>query len=325
MSLAPYIRILGRGPGRSRSLTLEEAREAMQIMLSGDAAPEAVGALLMLMRYHGENAAEVAGFAEALDAALGPWRDLPVDLSWPSYSAGRTRLAPWFLLSARLVAASGRKVLLHGWNSHQSKGAAPRPALASLGIPFAETPEAVAQALDRNGIAYLPAETLHAPALRLLKLRDVLGLRSCLSTVFRMLNPGHAPAMVQGVFHPPYRNLQSDAAALLGQPQLGVVKGGGGEFERHPGKAVTLMGLRDGTGFETRLAPLINDTRRLHDPDIPTPGPDDLWSGAAQDEFATQCVIGTAAMALVTCGLTPTDAHEEATSLWADRHQALAA
>jgi len=43
-ALAPFVRILGRGPGRSRNLTPGEAFEAMQIILSGRAAPEAVGA-----------------------------------------------------------------------------------------------------------------------------------------------------------------------------------------------------------------------------------------------------------------------------------------
>ena len=102
MSLATHVRTLGRGPGRSRSLTREEAAEAMALMLDG-AAPEAVGALLMLLRMKGETADEIAGFAEAAQAAL---REVgPVDLDWPSYAAGRTRGAPWFLLSAQLVAS----------------------------------------------------------------------------------------------------------------------------------------------------------------------------------------------------------------------------
>ena len=34
MSLAPYTRILARGPGRSRSYTQEEAAEVMRLMLA---------------------------------------------------------------------------------------------------------------------------------------------------------------------------------------------------------------------------------------------------------------------------------------------------
>ncbi|MGR3586448.1 MAG: glycosyl transferase family protein, partial [Pseudooceanicola nanhaiensis] len=233
MSLATHVRTLGRGPGRSRSLTREEAAEAMALMLSGAAEPEAVGALLMLLRMKGETAEEIAGFTEAAQCALP---DLgAVDLDWPSYAAGRTRGLPWFLLSARLVAEAGHRVLLHGWNGPDG---AVRDGLARAGIAVAEGPEAVPALLDRDRIAYLPLETLSPAIFRLLGLRPVFGLRSCINTTCRMLNPARAAASVQGVFHPPYRLLQSDAARLLGWRALTVIKGGGGEFERHPTKEI---------------------------------------------------------------------------------------
>jgi len=324
MSLAPYVRILGRGPGRSRALTGDEARAAMELILSDRAAPEAIGALLMLMRYRGESAPEIAGFTQALQSGLGDWAQVPAALDWPSYAAGRSRGAPLFLLSAKLVAQAGIPVLVHGWNSG---AASVRAALPGLGIPQVASPDAAAGALAAGGIAYVPAEVLHAPALDLLKLRDVLGLRSCLNTVFRMLNPAGAPAMVQGVFHPSYGDLQSDAAALLGQPSLGVIKGGGGEFERHPGKQVMLHGLRAGGQFEAGATPLTDDTRRLYEPDLPPISPADLLSGAVQDPFAEACVTGTAALALFTCGgaRTLTDAEDLARQLWRDRDRAQAA
>ena len=46
MTLGAHVRTLGRGPGRLRSLSREEAVEAMQLMLSGEADPHAIGALL---------------------------------------------------------------------------------------------------------------------------------------------------------------------------------------------------------------------------------------------------------------------------------------
>ena len=320
MTLAPYIRILGRGPSRARALTREEAGEAMTLILSGAAAPEAIGALLMLMRYRGESAAEIAGFTDVLKTSLEEgWHSVPAALDWPSYAAGRTRGAPWFLLSAKLVAQAGFPVLLHGWNSHQNPLASVRDALPDLAIPLVETPTQAQAALADGGVAYVSAEHLHAPALELLKLRDVLGLRSCLNTVLRMMNPANAPAMVQGVFHPSYRELQTDAAALLGQGALSVIKGGGGEFERHPAKSVELLGLRDGVAFETHIPALIVANRRLHDPDLPLPSPQDLWTGAAQDDFATACVTGTAALALMTCGIAADKAPDMAQELWHSR------
>ena len=160
MSLAPYVQIVGRGPGRARNLSAAEAEEAMTLILAGAADPHAIGALLMLMRYRGESPEEIAGFARGLRATLPL---LPyVDLDWPSYAAGRTRGLPWFLLAARLVAKTGARVLVHGWNSHQSDGADVRSALAIAGIARAETVAEADHLLARNGIAYLPLEALPA-------------------------------------------------------------------------------------------------------------------------------------------------------------------
>ena len=214
MSLSEHVRTLGRGPGRSRSLTEDEAFDAMSLMLQG-AEPQAVGACLMLMRMKGETAEEIAGFARAAQEALPP---LPhTDLDWPSYAAGRTRGLPWFLLSAKLLAASGRRVMLHGWNGADG---AVRDGLETLGIAVARTPQEAAVALDEDRIVYLPLEDLHPALFALLDLRRVFGLRSCVNTVCRMLNPARAGASVQGVFHPSYRLLQADAAELAeGWPQ----------------------------------------------------------------------------------------------------------
>lgn len=317
MTLAPHVATLGSGPGRSRSLTREEAAEAMAIMLSGDAAPEAVGALLMLLRMKGETADEIAGLAGAAQSALGP---LPkVDLDWPSYAAGRTRGLPWFLLAARLVSQAGYRVLLHGRNGSDH---AVRAHLDAAGIPVADSASDAQAGLTQGRPVYMPLEALHPRLSDLLALRRVLGLRSCINTVCRMLNPAGAPASVQGVFHPSYRLLQADAAERLGWQALTVIKGGGGEFERNPAKEVTGFGLRAGRPFDTSWPPLDFSARRLAGvPDgVDLRG---LWSGAHRDDYAEAIVVSTAALALDTLGVD--EAEGAARSLWADRPRALEA
>ncbi|MEM9869797.1 MAG: glycosyl transferase family protein [Pseudomonadota bacterium] len=303
MTLADHVRTLGRGPSRSRSLTQDEAFDAMTHMLRNDAAPQAVGALLMLLRMKGETAEEIAGFAAAAQANMPT---LPaVDLDWPSYAAGRTRGAPWFLLSARLAVQAGHRVLLHGWNGTDPKV---RAGLEHAGIRIAQTPDATARLLDRDGIAYLPLEDVHPALYRLLDLRAVLGLRSCVNTVCRMLNPGAAHASVQGVFHPSYRLLQADAAGLLGWRTLTVIKGGGGEFERHPAKDVAAFGLRAGAPWEASIPAMRQETRRL------AAGSAEAWDPSAPNDFETDVIIGTAALALDTLGVP--DSANAAQHLW---------
>lgn len=305
MSLAPFVQIVARGKGRARSMTVHEAQDAMSLILAGDAAPEAVGALLMVMRLRGETAAEIAGFTAALRSQVDG--QLPkADLDWPSYAAGRSRGAPLFLLAARLVGQAGYRVSMHGWNSHQSAAASVR------------------QALDATGpqVAYTPLETLSPAAFEVLKLRDTFGLRSCFNTVLRMWNPSQATASVQGVFHPSYRSLQAQAAAMLGQKNLSIIKGGGGEFERHPSKAIRIFGLRDGVDLAETTPALLQEKRRLHTADERV-DLRALWQGTTQADFAVATVTGTAAVALWTLKAAPTltKAHDMAQSLWAARHQ----
>lgn len=313
-ALAPYVRIVGRGPGRGRPMTQAEASAAMTLILSRQAAPEAIGALLMVMRYRGETDAEIAGFTQALRDVSAGW-NTGTDLDWPCYAAGKSRGAPLFLLSAKLVAQAGYRVALHGWNSHQNPVASVRGALDLLQIPMAKTKT------DTTGdITYLPLETLCPEALEVLKLRDVLGLRSCMNTVLRMWNPTGATTSVQGVFHPSYRGLQARAGHILGDHNLTVIKGGGGEFERHPSKDLQVFGLRAGAHHETSAPSLSTVTRRLHETEIPVDAVA-LWAGNTHDEFAIATVIGTAGLALWSLGAASTieNADEIAADLWATR------
>jgi len=122
------------------------------------------------------------------------------------------------------------------------------------------------------------------------------------------------------VFHPSYRGLQATAAAQLGQPNLTIIKGGGGEFERHPGKDIAVFGLRSGAHIQDQAAALPYAARRLHDAgaaiDVAA-----LWSGAQADPFAIDTVTGTAALALWTLHAAPDIPAAEAMAqdLWTHR------
>ncbi|MEM8579133.1 MAG: glycosyl transferase family 3, partial [Pseudomonadota bacterium] len=198
-----------------------------------------------------------------------------------------------------------------GWNSDQRADADVRAALGPLGIPVEDAAAA---------LTYLPLETLSPAAFRLLRLRETLGLRSCVNTVLRMWNPSRARAQVQGVFHPSYRGLQALAAERLGQGDLTVIKGGGGEFERHPGKDIAVYGLRAGAHIQQTAPAMPYAARRLHDASE-TIDVSALWAGTQNDAFAIDTVTGTAALALWTLGAAATiqDSEVMARALWADR------
>lgn len=319
MSLSQFVQILARGQGRARSMTQDEAHAAMTAMLQEDAPPEAIGAILMLMRMKGEIPEEIAGFTAAARASLGHWPGARPALDWPSYAAGRTRGLPWFLLSARLVAGAGHPVLLHGWNSHQQGRASVRAVLPGLGIRSGESMAEGSAIMAGEGIAYLPLEAISPRLMDLLRLREVLGLRSCVNTVLRMLNPAAAGTAVQGVFHPPYRELQADAALLLGQQRLTVLKGGGGEFEHHPVKDIQVFGLRDGQAWTGTTGTAAEGRRRLAETQTEPEALLALWEGRLQDDFAEAVVVSTAALALDTLGVAEPQAM--AARLWDERRR----
>jgi anthranilate phosphoribosyltransferase len=288
----------------------------MQIILAGQAAPESVGALLMLLRMKGEVADEIAGFTQALRDDL---QAVPKpDLDWPSYAAGRTRGLPYFLLSAKLVAQGGYSVLMHGFNGEGEAAQAIRDALPHAEIAVCADTDAAAQALSTQGIAYLPLENFAPKLLKLLLLRRDFNLRSCLNTVSRMLNPGGSPVSVQGVFHPSYRELQADASQILSLRSLTVIKGGGGEFERNPSKDIVAFGLRDGVSWDHHFDPDLNETRKLNDGETDPARLAALWSGDLVDPFAEGVIVSTAALALETLG--HPNASDAARKLWDGRH-----
>ena len=311
---APFVRILGRGPGRSRSLTREEARYAIGEVLAGRVEREQVGALLMLLRYRGEAVEEMVGLVEgARDHAKLPWRFArKVDLDWPSYADGRTRGLPWYLLAALLLAKSGLRVLMHG----PAAGPGRQPlieAMALLGIPPSTTQPQAEAALDATGFAFVPLEALSPEIAGLLALRGVLGLRSPMNTVGRLLDPAGAAGSIDGVFHPAYITLHLGTASLLGR-RVSVLKGGGGEAEWTGVKPLLVT-----TNDREQLWPAVDGAGK---PDSATVA--DLvgvWRGRRDDPAGQAAVIATAAVALAAGGRggNPSENLAQAKHLWVSR------
>jgi anthranilate phosphoribosyltransferase len=316
---APSIAVLGRGPGRSRALTRDEARAAFAQVLAGTVDQVQVGAFLMLLRYRGEDAAEVAGLVEAAQA-VAIRVDAPVALDWPSYGAGRTRGAPWFLLAALALARAGVPVLMHGSNAF-SAGMSVAEGLAALGLaPAADAAEAARQ-LARDRFACLPLAALAPELDRLLRLRRLFGLRSPVNTVARLLDPARAPAGVDGVFHPAYLEVHLGVAELLGRSRLLVLKGGGGEVERLPAKPATAHLWTTDAGravFDLLAVPGIGDTRP---PEADAAGFAGVWRGDAVPRSAVATVRATIALGLLAMGRAATVAAAEADAcrIWAAR------
>jgi anthranilate phosphoribosyltransferase len=320
---ADFIRIIGRGPTLSRSLTQDEARDAMAMILAGDVAPEQLGAMMIVLRYRKETPEELAGFVEASRGVMAPIPRVGAMLDWPSY-ADRHKQLPYFVLAARLLADSGIRILMHGI---AGEGPATTPqALAAIGIEASADPDAAAQRLEADNIAYLPLERFCPQLLRLFALRPVLGLRSPANTFARMLNPFGARHQMQGVFHPNYLATHQAAAQRLGQPFLAAFKGGGGEVQRNPEKPCRVVALDDGVPGEGDWPALVPNAHYPWRDEPQDPARlCDLWTGAWEAAAPIAAVVGTAAIALRLLGEAKTveDADAAAQALWAGRRRTL--
>jgi anthranilate phosphoribosyltransferase len=320
-AFAGFVKILGRGPGRSRALTREEAREAFGIVLRGEADPHQIGAFLMLLRFRGEDADEITGMVEAardVSGIGGP--GMGVALDWPSYGAGRTRGAPWFLLSALALARSGFTVLMHGTN--QFSGGIPVEAgLAALGMaPCAGVGQA-RDAVRTSGFAYLPIASMAPAMASLLGLRRLFGLRSPVNTVARLLNPADAPAGVDGVFHPAYIEVHLGVAERMRRSRLLVLKGGGGEAERVPLKPSAAHVWSSERGRIEMLLPAQPGLEPL-EPRAETPEfLAAIWRGEAEPPTPLATVVATVALGLLAIGRvdSPETAQSAALEIWRRR------
>jgi anthranilate phosphoribosyltransferase len=310
---ASYIATLGRGPGRSRALTRAEAQDAMEMLLAGAADPVQIGAFLMLLRYRGEDPEEITGLVLGAGQATA-LPGLTVALDWPSYGAGRTRHAPWFLLSALALGQAGIGVLMHGTNAF-SGGMSVTEGLAALGLAPALTGAEAGAGLAARGFAYVPMAALCPAFDALLGLRQKLGLRSPLNTVARLLNPARAACGVDGVFHPPYIETHLAVAERLAMGRLLVLKGGGGEAERNPAKPtqIHLWDAVDGRREITAPAYEFSDPAGSE-----TAGFAAIWHGTARHDAIEARIIATIALGLMAMRR---GGDAEAKILWQERRR----
>ncbi|MES2720936.1 MAG: glycosyl transferase family protein [Pseudomonadota bacterium] len=303
---AQYVRILGKGKTSSRSLTLEEARDAMAMIVAGEVEPVQLGAFLMLLRVKEESPDELAGFVMAARAGLQAARDdalakagqsaIQVDLDWSSY-AGKRKHYPWFLLAVKVLAAQGVRVFMHGASGHTVNRLYTEAVLPHLDLPVCQQWTEVSSALAATNFAYLSLDTVCPPLGEIIQLRNVLGLRSPVHTLSRLLNPLDAPYVMQAIFHPAYRESHQHAAERLGYRNSCVIKGEGGEIERNPDGLCLAKQIVDGVLTEEEwpaLFPLRHAAEEAFDLEHFLA----VWRGEAEHEYGEMAVIGTLALAL---------------------------
>lgn len=315
---AQFVRIVGKGKNGARSLTYDEAYQAFKMILNDEVLDVQLGAFLMLLRVKEESVDELAGFVQATRDTLN-FKALDVDLDWSSY-AGKRKHYPWFLLAALTLAHHGYKIVMHGASGHTLNRVYTEQVLEYLGFPICQNQDEVEQQLQQRNFAYLPLEVISPILSELIALRNVMGLRSPIHTLARLINPFNAKATLQAIFHPAYRSSHQQAAFKLGYQNSAVIKGEGGEFERNPDAKTLICGIKDGELYEYELSKL-TENRSPVEEELDLALFKSVWQGQQHHEYGETAVIETMGIALYTMGVCESypNAMLKAKELWLNR------
>ena len=243
-------------------LSVEEAKKAQEIILTGQATDAQIAAFLTALRMKGETIDEITGLASVLrDKAntIAPKVDKHVDLVGTggdctySFNISTT--------SAFVVAAAGLPVAKHGNRSISSKSGA-GDVLEALGVNISADPDVVSRCVETVGIGFMFAPHFN-PAMKYVgKVRKELGFRTVYNTLGPLSNPSRAKAMVVGVYDKKLTETIANAMMNMGVERALVVSGNDNMDEIRLTGATTISEIKDNTvntytvtpeqfGFET--------------------------------------------------------------------------
>lgn len=208
------------------ALSFDEAREAFDIIMSGDATPGQIGGFLMALRVRGETVDEISG-------AVATMRDKMLRVEAPGdamdiVGTGGDGSHSFNIStgSAFVIAGSGAPVAKHG-NRGLSSLTGTADVLMALGVKIDLPPEAISRCIGQAGVGFMFAPSHHPAMKHVGPTRVELGTR----TIFNLLGPLSNPASVSrqlvGVFSPEWIVPVAEALRALGAEHVWVVHGDG--------------------------------------------------------------------------------------------------
>jgi anthranilate phosphoribosyltransferase len=213
-----------------RELTTAEATAAMDAIMTGQASPAQIAALVTALRIRGESVAEIAGFAaamrrHALPVLLGEDpRPLVDTCGTGGDGAGTFNIST---TAAFVIAGAGVRVAKHGNRSVTSRcGSA--DVLEGLGVKVDLSPDQVAESIARTGFGFMFAPGFHPGFRHAGPARREIGIRTIFNALGPLTNPAGVRHQLIGVGHPHLARKLAEAHAALGSSHVVVVHSGDG-------------------------------------------------------------------------------------------------
>ncbi len=257
-----------KGPRGAKSMSREEAREALTFLMSAEAHPAQVGAFLTAMRFKGAQVEEMKGFLDAMESQaslISPKVEGLLNCNGP-YD-GRKNALHLSLAAAIVVAAAGVPVVMHSNTDLPPKdGVTTARLLEALGIPANREPQQVSRDIEEKGFGHLHANRYLHGVEGLKPIRQILFYRSFLHACEVMLNPAGAAYSLLGAAHKGFLERFARAAGGRGQQRVLVVQGLDG-CDELPLQPVAAVEYADGKWSESTLDPAdYGLARRDHHP-----------------------------------------------------------
>lgn len=236
------------------ALTREEAASAFDTMMSGEATPSQMGALLMGLRVRGETVDEITGAVAAMREKMlkvkAPANAIDV-VGTGGDASGSYNIST---CAAFIVAGAGIPVAKHGNRALSSRSGA-ADVLGALGVKVDLLPEEVAHCIAEAGIGFMFAPAHHPAMKNVGPTRVELGTR----TIFNLLGPLSNPAGVRrqlvGVFSRHWIEPLAHVLKNLGSEAVWVVHGSDGLDEITTSGATYVAALENGRVRTFELTP----------------------------------------------------------------------
>jgi anthranilate phosphoribosyltransferase len=240
--LKPIIAKAANGTPLSRA----EAREAFNIMMSGDATPSQIGGLLMALRVRGETVDEITGAVEIMREKMvrveAPFGAIDI-VGTGGDASGSYNIST---CAAFVAAGAGLKVAKHGNRALSSKSGA-ADVLMALGIKIDVGPEKISECISEAGLGFMFAPAHHASMKHVGPSRVELGTRTIFNLLGPLSNPAGVRRQVTGVFSKAWVEPLAQVLKNLGSEACWICHGNGGVDEIVPTGTTWISELKDGT------------------------------------------------------------------------------
>ena len=208
------------------TLSRDTARDVMGRLMDGQLSQMQAAALLAALRTRGETVDEIVGFAEAMrERAI----HVPVRPDGPlldTCGTGGTGIETINISTSAMfvIAAGGVRIAKHG-NIGITRRSGSADVLAALGADLDQSPERLAEAIDRIGLAFMFARN-HHPAMKFVApIRADLKARTIFNNLGPLTNPASADRQLMGVYDAELTERLAEVLAGLGVERALVVHG----------------------------------------------------------------------------------------------------